>query len=361
YLVASAVAGLLPDDVSIIDGNGGLISPSNETAPISGAEDKAQFLRDRVQRLLEARVGQGNAVVEVSVETVTESESIRERLFDPEGRVAISSDTQESSTSANDASSGDVTVASNLPDGDAAQGENSSSQNSETREQVNYEVSETERNIVRTPGAVKRLTVAVLVNGSTEIDASGAAVFVPRAEEEMNALRELVSATVGFDKARGDVITLKSMALQNVEPIGTTVTASFLDGIHIDVMSIIQMLVLATVTLILGLFVLRPILANAPALPPPDRTALPVAHSPSTEQTQDASLTALTGEIEDDGYDGANISALNDNGAPAAARIGMSSEAVAEPVERLRAMIGDRQEETVEILRGWLEDREENA
>lgn len=365
YLVASAVAGLSPDDVSIIDGNGSLIGSVDETAPISGAEDKAQFLRDRVQRLLEARVGPGNAVVEVSVETVTESESIRERHFDPEGRVAISTDTQESSTSANDAGSGDVTVASNLPDGDGAQGENSSSQNSETREQVNYEVSETERNIVRAPGAVKRLTVAVLVNGSTEIDASGTEAFVPRSEEEMSALRELVSATVGFDEARGDVITLKSMALQSVTPIGTVAATSFLDGIHIDLMSIIQMLVLAFVTLVLGLFVLRPILAKPPALPAPDRGALPATLPSSPVQTQDASLTALTGEIEDDGFDGsavANVSALGDFGAPAAAAgIGAPFELGADPVDRLRTMIGDRQEETVEILRGWLEDREESV
>jgi flagellar M-ring protein FliF len=356
---------LSPDKVSIIDGNGSLIGAVDEAAPISGAEDKAQFLRDRVQRLLEARVGPGNAVVEVSVEIVTESESIRERHFDPEGRVAISTDTQESSTSANDAGGGDVTVASNLPDGDGAQGENSSSQNSETREQVNYEVSETERNIVRAPGAVKRLTVAVLVNGSTEIDASGTEAFVPRSEEEMSALRELVSATVGYDEARGDVITLKSMALQSVAPIGTVAATSILDGIHIDLMSIFQMLVLAFVTLVLGLFVLRPILAKPPALPAPDRGALPATLSSSQVQAQAPPLTALTGEIEDDGFDEstvAKVSSLGGSGAPAAAaRIGASPEFGADPVDRLRAMIGDRQEETVEILRGWLEDREESV
>jgi len=122
YLVASAVAGLSPEDVAVIDANGSLIGATEETAPTVGGDDKAKVLRDRVQRLLEARVGFGNAVVEVSVDTVTESEQIRERSFDPEGRVAISSDTEERTNTAEGTGGGDVTVASNLPDQDGAGG-----------------------------------------------------------------------------------------------------------------------------------------------------------------------------------------------------------------------------------------------
>ena len=71
YLVASAIAGLSPDDVAVIDANGNLIGSAEETAPAVGGDDKAQMLRERVERLLEARVGFGNAIVEVSVDTVT--------------------------------------------------------------------------------------------------------------------------------------------------------------------------------------------------------------------------------------------------------------------------------------------------
>ncbi len=61
------------------------------------ANDKSRQLRERVLRLVEARVGAGNALVEVSVDTVTKTESIRERRFDPNGRVAISTDVEERS------------------------------------------------------------------------------------------------------------------------------------------------------------------------------------------------------------------------------------------------------------------------
>jgi flagellar M-ring protein FliF len=141
YLVSSAVSGLAVEDVAVIDANGALIGQTDVAPPAIGGDDKAQVLRERVQRLLEARVGFGNAVVEVSVDTVTESESFRETRFDPDSRVAISSDTEERTGTSSESGGGDVTVASNLPDQQGgANGDSTSSQNSETRERINYEV-----------------------------------------------------------------------------------------------------------------------------------------------------------------------------------------------------------------------------
>lgn len=361
YLVASAVAGLSPDDVAVIDANGALVGQTEDAVPAIGGDDKAQVLRERVQRLLEARVGFGNSVVEVSVDTVTESESLREHRYDPESRVAISTDTEERTNTSKDAGSGEVTVASNLPDQEGGDGgDSSSSQNSETRERINYEVSETEREIIRAPGAIKRVTVAVLVNEPVTTDDTGQQVPDPRSEEELLALRELVSAAVGFDESRGDIITIKSMALQSVSPSGTAVTASLLDQFDMDLMSAIQMAVLAIVTLILGLFVVRPVLSRpqndgsgeVPALPP-------VAPTLETGSGQ----MALNGEVSNDEFDLPDFSnSLSDgSGQGMLPDLPMKGGAENDPVDRLRAMIGERQEETVEILRGWLEDKEENV
>ncbi|MGB5865958.1 MAG: flagellar basal-body MS-ring/collar protein FliF [Sulfitobacter sp.] len=359
FLVASAVAGLAPEDVAVIDANGSLIGATEESAPAIGGEDKASVLRDRVQRLLEARVGFGNAIVEVSVDTVTESESIRERSFDPDGRVAISSDTEERTNTAEGTGGGDVTVASNLPDQDGADGgDTSSSQNSETRERINYEVSETEREVIRAPGAIKRLSVAVLVNEMPSINEVGEAVSQPRAPEEMEALRELVSSAVGFDESRGDIITLKSMALQTVAPSGTAASTSLLGQFDLDLLSAIQMAVLAIVTLILGLFVIRPVLTRQP-------TALPALAAPVGSGEQDGLSAGTTDRMPPEvlSVDDMDISmpqgAFNTSGSMQVTDMsgGMSQD----PVERLRNMIGERQEETVEILRGWLEDKEEKV
>ena len=357
FLVASAVSGLSPDDVAVIDANGTLVGASDD-APSVGDEDKATAIKERVERLLEARVGFGNAVVEVSVETETESEEIRERRFDPESRVAISTDTEERTSNSSEAGGGDVTVASNLPDAEGGGGDSATSQNNETRERVNYEVSETERAVVRSPGAIKRLTVAVLVNDLTEVDQAGQITTSQRPEEELLALRELISSAAGFDEERGDVITIKSMALQSIPTSGTEASVSFMDQIEIDVMSAIQMAVLAIVTLILGLFVVRPLLSRpAPQL----TTNLPLPGAENADQNENAVADFQEGGFEglpDLSFGGESGDLPDLPGLPDFSAGGSSDD----PVDRLRSMIGERQEETVEVLRTWLEEeRESNA
>ena len=136
HLVASAVTGLDATNVAVIDANGAVIGTTDATvATTTTGNDRAETLRERVTRLVEARVGAGNAIVEVSVDTVTETESIREKRIDPNSRVAISTDVEERSDSSTN-QSGTVTVASNLPDGDAADGEGSKANTSATRERI---------------------------------------------------------------------------------------------------------------------------------------------------------------------------------------------------------------------------------
>ncbi|MFA3919239.1 flagellar basal-body MS-ring/collar protein FliF [Ruegeria hyattellae] len=354
YLVASAVNGLNVDDVAVIDAAGGLIGEV-ETASQSDASDaRADRLRERVLRLIEARVGRGNAVVEVSVDTVTKQESVRERRFDPSGRVAISTDLEERSDSASNQSN-DVTVASNLPDGDAGGEDSSKSLANSTRERVNYEVSETETEILRLPGAIKRLSVAVLVNETVTTGADGALTSAPRPENELEAMRELVASAVGFDTERGDVITIKSMQLPVPAPEGTEAVApSFLQGLGLRTMPLIQMAFLTLVLLGLGAFVIRPILTSSAA------SSLPqLALSPEPGASDTADLPALSGEVHAaDAPPGTAQAALEPAQGQAVSALPTQAD---KPVDRLRELVGDRQDESVEILRSWLEESRGNA
>lgn len=357
HLVAAAVPGMVPEDVAVIDAVAGLL-PGDESGqrPDAVGEARAAELRRNVERLLEARVGPGKAVVEVAVDVFTDRESITERTFDPQGRVAISQET-ESRSGTETEPGGDVTVASNLPDGDAAAGGAGRSENTENRERVNYEVSETQREILRAPGAVKRLSVAVLVDGELVTAEDGTQSVQPRGDEELAVLRDLVSSAVGIDEARGDILTIKSLAFQPDPAVGELIEAGFLPAMGpIDPMSVIQSLVLAVVALILGLFVIRPILtsqvrqASLPAGAAP--LALPGAASAALASDGVAGAGAplrdvLTGEIED----GPDF-ALDGRGV---------EELPMDPVARLRRLIEERQSESVEILRGWMEQDEERA
>ena len=366
FLVASAVSGLSPDRVSIIDSRGGLIAGGDEQSDLSGqTSDRAQALKQNIERLLEARVGFGNAVVELNLETATEQESILERRFDPESRVAVSTDTQESSNTAKDGDSEGVTVASNLPDGDAAAGGSSSSNNSETRERVNYEVSETTREVVRGPGAVKRLTVAVLIDGIRSTDSNGDILWTARSEEELISLRELVEGAVGFDEARGDLITIKSLEFEPIAVDGTGPAAGFLDATNVDVMLLAQMTILAVIALLLGLFVLRPIFTAQPATNGSENSnalALPNGGETATAANLGSPITEASGlpaVVSEAGAADATLPVVTNYSGTEL--LDASLEQQPDPVERLRNLIAERQSDTVEILRGWMEDDEETA
>jgi flagellar M-ring protein FliF len=355
HLVAAAVPGLLPRDVALIDTVSGLI-PFDGDDPITGQDpnDRAAMLRANLERLLEARVGPGRAIVEVSVDVVTEREAITERVFDPQGRVAISSDTEEVSGSSGQ-TDGQVTVASNLPEGDAGNGPSEQSQSSETRERVNYEVSETQREILRAPGAIRKLSVAVLVDVATVTAADGTQTTEPRTEEELVTLRELVSSAMGFDETRGDVLTLRSLAFQAAPvDVGLIEASATAWMTPLDIIRIVQVAVLAVVALILGLFVVRPILApSAVRRARLEAAARPLALPPAPGAIF-AGNGALTGEIQD-GFDAAPFRS------PAIDHADDDDALPVDPVSRLRRLIEERQSESIEILRGWMEKEEEKA
>jgi flagellar M-ring protein FliF len=352
HLVAAAVPGMLPDDVAVIDSVAGLIpSDRDATTPNTASNAKATEIRENVERLLAARVGPGKAVVEVNVDVVTDREEVNEHIFDPAGRVAISTETQDKSGSSN-GSEGNVTVASNLPDGDAGAAGSNQSQTTEKQERVNYEVSETSRQIIKAPGSVRKVSVAVLVDQETVVAADGSVTFQPRSPEELATLTELVASAVGLDEARGDVLTLKSLPFQPIAVDGTLVEAGMFGSLgNLDVMSIIQLGVLSLVALILGLFVIRPILTSGSSTAP----QLDAPYAPLALPGGNDGTGALDGEIDDLAM--MMMPATADFAEQEAAMNGTDTD----PVARLRRLIEERQAESIEILRSWMEHDEEPA
>jgi len=188
FLVASAVAGLEPDGVSVIDSANGVVLAAGAEPEATPGEDISQreaALRTNIERILAARVGAGNAIVEVNIDANMDIETISERVLDPDSRVAVSSEAEETTSNSAGSGSGNVTVASNLPDGDVQGGANeSTSSNSSTTQRNNYEFSEVRRERVKNPGEIRKISVAVLVNGVGSTGEQGA--FEPRPEEELN-------------------------------------------------------------------------------------------------------------------------------------------------------------------------------
>ncbi|MEO1460019.1 MAG: flagellar M-ring protein FliF C-terminal domain-containing protein, partial [Pseudomonadota bacterium] len=266
YLVALAVQGLSPEQVAVIDSRAGVILAPGDGSPLTraGAEASAKEakLKAEIEALLAARVGANRARVTVSLEIDRTGERVSERVLEPESRVVIHTDTEETS----DSSSGTdpaVTVASNLPEGDAGGGERESNRN-ETRERSNYDYSEVRRERVREPGAIRKLSVAVLVDGITSTDANGNPVWQPRPAEELEALRALVRAAVGYDAERGDVVAVESMAFQPM-PEEELLEAGLAERlVERNALPLVQLLVLLGVVALIVFTVLRPMLLRQP-------------------------------------------------------------------------------------------------
>lgn len=348
HLVASAVTGLNAQDVTLVDSQNGVVPLENSGA--FGGElmsaTREENLRANITRLVEARVGRGNAIVEVNIESETEREVISERIVDPDSRIAISSDIEETNSTANDSRANAVSVASNLPSGDSGGADRSSQSNeTNTREVFNYEVSEIQRDIQKEPGTLKRLTVAVLVNGLSSIGDNGEPEWIPRGDSELEDLRALVASAVGFDETRGDTITIRSMQLEELPAPPEPTPPSLFQSLDLDVMSLLQIATLAVVAIILGLFVLRPILMSSLSA-----TASKTASAGQLQSIGD--LPALDGPLLDSSID------MDEFAPPLADLPTLNAE---NPSERLRRLIDDRKDESVEILSNWMNDEPEQV
>jgi flagellar M-ring protein FliF len=332
YLVSSAVPGLEPESVTVIDAARGMVLGGGDDGlakdPALDPDQRAETLRRNILRLLEARVGAGHVIVEVNVDADMNAETVSERVIDPESRVAISSEVEESEENAQGGSAG-VTVASNLPDGDVegSGGENARSA-SQSRERMNFEVSETRRERIIQPGQVRRISVAVMVDGMTSAAGDGAPVWAPRPAEEIETLRQLVQAAIGYDAERGDTVTIES--LQFSAPAEQGVLAERpADGFltrHGGVLA--QVGVLGLVVMALIFFVLRPMLSRREPEP----------------------LAAL-GAPDDRVAAGAQATAAIEAGGEI---LELPATAVSK-IDRLREVIAERSEESTTVLRNWIE------
>jgi len=370
YLVASSIPGLLPENVAVIDADSGQVLGASETvSPMADATARADEYRRNIERLLAARVGEGNAVVQVNVDLTTARETIRERRIDPDSRVVIATETEERDDSASDAQAAGVTVASNLPEGDGAEDAGQSrSQTSESRERITFDLSELQREVEQQPGDIRRITVAVLLNGVAMIDEDGVERIEPRPAPEIEALRNLVQSAIGFDADRGDSVVIDSMAFDD-RVAADLMQSRLADRVSIDLGRVLQTVVLAAAALFIAFGLLRPLLRRdaAPLAEEarPDIVGLrrggpnqigvsgttpdlQIGHEP-TGQPDGAQLPAESKPLTSD-------AALPLDAQQLALR---SDEPPQDPVERLRRLIEEREEETVEILRSWMEDDDE--
>ncbi len=274
HIVAAAVPGLKPAMISIVDNKGTLLARGNDegstAATASTAEDMRIAYQARlvhtVEALLERSVGPGNVRVQVTAEMDFDRITENSETYDPDGQVVRSTQTIEEKTGTSDAESlPPVTVAGNLPDAilPGAEGTASSTTAERNEETVNYEISKTIKTHVRESGVVRKLSVAVLINGTIGTTAEGETTYEPRSTEELEQLTALVRSAVGYDEARGDTIEIVNMRfIDPTEGLGEEDGGSFFDFGAGQLMRVAEILVLGVVAILVLLLVVRPLIGR---------------------------------------------------------------------------------------------------
>ena len=271
-LVAAAVPKLEVKNVSIVDAAGNLLTDfdEDESADLKNARNEAARLEQerklaaKVEELLEKNVGPGRAQAQVTIEMDFDEVVTNEEIYDPDGQVVRSQATvTEQGTSGEQ--SQPVTVAQNIPNGDTITTNSGLfEQKSKVEETVNYEISKIIRNKVKNTGIIKRLTVAVIVDGVYEKNADGEEVYRPRTEEEMEKISALVRSAVGFDANRGDMVEVENMRFATTAPqVEETAEILYMGFTKSELLRIVEGVGVAIIAILVILLVVRPLINNA--------------------------------------------------------------------------------------------------
>ncbi|MCX7383742.1 MAG: flagellar basal-body MS-ring/collar protein FliF [Alphaproteobacteria bacterium] len=362
HLVATAVPGLKVDNITIADQRGNLLTRSGN-AGTGRAQEHAEELRRAmevrlarsVEEILERGTGPGRVRAEATVDLDLDRVSETREQYDPEGQVVRSTQTGNSSNRTSEAATSSVSVQNNLPNADAGQA-GTGSQEQRQDETTNYEISKTVRSLVRDQAQIRRISIAILVDGVDEKAPGGESVWRARSPAELEQMARLAKTAVGFDAKRGDQLEIVNMRFAVREDPAPPEPARLL-GLPIvkdDLMSLARTAIPAFVVLAMLLFILRPMVKRL--------TTAPAA--------ADGTALALAG--------GASFEALA-AGDPAGQRIGGPGRAVMIPgeggdaneeeefsldnvqgaikatsVRRLTALVERHPEESLSIVRTWL-------
>ena len=281
--------------------------------------------------------------------------------------VRSESTTDENSKQNEPDSNGQVSASSNIPGGAGPNASTSTTASGSQESTTNYEISHTTRTEVQEPGQVKRLSVAVAVDGITAEGKDGKpGAYTPRSAQEMQQIEQLVRSAVGYNADRGDQVTVVNVRFPSAaDPEGVTAANPLLGFDKNDIMRAAELGVLAVVAVLMIFFVVKPLLApgggkggksaagdSLPLLPGQPVTRISAAADGQPLQLTVDPVTgqlALPGPVGGIGAGGGELDHKID-----IARI--EGQVKASSVKRVAEFVERHPEESVAILRNWLHE-----
>ena len=292
HLIAATVRGLQEDRISVMSNDGQVLYKKNReeqstqlnNVQIERKQHMEDDMRQKIQSMLEQVLGPSRALARVALDLDLDQVQIAEETYNPDSAVVRSQQRTTESTEGKEAGaakgSPEFTEGKLLQNSPQDAGGKPVKQSNRQKEVVNYEINKTSRQIVQLPGGIKKLSVAVIVDGKYEnkpgADGKPKQTYTPRSAEEMKSLEDLVRKAVGYNETRGDQITVSNIPF--VSDIGGSEMVRS-ENKYIQLLKSWQKLLfnigIAAVVLI---FVIRPVMRkfrkegseDTKSLPPPD-------------------------------------------------------------------------------------------
>jgi flagellar M-ring protein FliF len=366
HLVATAVNGLRPERVSIVDERGQLLADGAGSdangGDVSADERQVAFekrLRSQVETIVSSVVGPNHARVQVAADFDFNRVTQTSDKYDPEGRVVRSSQTREETSANNEDRGNQVTVGNEIPGGGQRQAPADANpaprdENRKSEEIVNYEISKTTKTEVIEGGRVNRISVAVLVDGTYGKNDKGESTYQPRSKEEIDQIAALVRSAIGFSQKRGDQVEVVNLRFAETPATPITEPSGWLSAFQFtkdDIMRAIEMVVMGLLGFVVLFMVVRPLVRRI--ITPDERAvaALPRGVAGSAGLALDPAAAPL---------------AAIDSGPPLRAEASQTSKMIAlaqvqgevhaQSVQKVGEIADKNPSETVSIIRQWLHE-----
>lgn len=356
-LIASAVPDLKPEKVSLIDQTGRLLArgdeDSEDLANVKAEEARIKYeqrLTRAIEDLVGRTVGYGNVRATVSADLNFDRVSTNEEIYDPESQIARSLQTIEENNTERDIDEKNVSVENNLPavGNDLFFDQAPSLESNRLEETTNFEISKTTRSMIRETGEVKRLSVAVLVDGKYVENAEGVQEYQPRTDQELDQIAALVRSAIGYDIDRGDSLEVVNMKFAEIETSDTAYDNTLFGFNKDKLIDAAEIITVAIMLVLVILLVIQPmvgrLLATEDKKSPEDEL--------ETELLTGGMKPALTGP------DGFEPSALVDEESDDA-MIDMKSiqgKVKASSVKKIEDIVENYPGETVSVIRNWMSE-----
>ena len=241
HLVSSSVSRLTPENVTVVDNSGRLLTGRSDSAGLSTLSSDQLDHQVKVERKLETRVlsmlekalGANRAIVRVSCALNFKQHEMTEERFFPENQVVRSEQTyNETAKESDPVPKGIPGIQSNLPETSAALNQTTEQEDTTFAKQdrtVNYEIGKLTSRTLEPVGGVERISVAVMVDGTYQStvteDGETETSYVPRSSEELTQIENLVKRAVNFDAQRGDQVEVVNIPFET-SPMAQTETDS---------------------------------------------------------------------------------------------------------------------------------------